>query len=413
VLGVPLIERNIRSIKDAGITEFIVVTGHEAERVEAFLSDLATRLDISVRCVHNDEWASSENGRSVLAAEPAVRGPFLLAMADHLVESSLIRGLIEHSAEGTLSLAVDQRLDNPAVDPTDVTRVYVKDGYVETIDKGLQQYNGWDTGFFWCQRPQAFFQALHESCSQGRSRLVDAVQRLAGSQQVRAVVFVQHYWNDVDSPGQLKLAEQWLLERSRTKGRDGIVARYLNRPLSIRISRHLATRAVTPTQISLISFAISMVAALLLAFGATATLVLGGVLAQFASVVDGCDGEIARLKYQESEYGGWLDAVLDRYADAGLLAGLTWALSYSHGNVAWLVGVSALAGSFMVSYTADKYDGWAQQQNMAYWRVGRDLRVLLIAVGAMSGWLMETLLMIATVMNGEVLRRVWVLRPRT
>ena len=40
--------------------------------------------------------------------------------------------------------------------------------------------------------------------------------------------------------------------------------------------------------------------------------------------IDGCDGEIARLKFQTSEFGGWYDAVLDRYADAFLLFGLTY-----------------------------------------------------------------------------------------
>ena len=53
-------------------------------------------------------------------------------------------------------------------------------------------------------------------------------------------------------------------------------------------------------------------------------LALGGLLAQLASVVDGCDGEVARLKFHESAYGGWFGAVLDRYADAFLLLGLTW-----------------------------------------------------------------------------------------
>ena len=58
--------------------------------------------------------------------------------------------------------------------------------------------------------------------------------------------------------------------------------------------------------------------------GGYVTLALGGLIAQFASIIDGCDGENARLKFLKSDFGGWFDAVLDRYADALLLFGLTW-----------------------------------------------------------------------------------------
>ena len=43
VRGVPLIEHVVRAAAAGGATRFHVATGHEAERVEAFLSDLATR----------------------------------------------------------------------------------------------------------------------------------------------------------------------------------------------------------------------------------------------------------------------------------------------------------------------------------------------------------------------------------
>jgi len=114
-----------------------------------------------------------------------------------------------------------------------------------------------------------------------------------------------------------------LLKQLRSKPTDGPVARYLNRPISIRISKWLVNKPITPNQISLAAFLFSTVAALLFAVGYYPLLLLGGLIAQFASIIDGCDGEIARLKYQSSPYGGWLDAVLDRYADAFLLFGLT------------------------------------------------------------------------------------------
>ncbi|MBW2358288.1 MAG: CDP-alcohol phosphatidyltransferase family protein [Deltaproteobacteria bacterium] len=72
------------------------------------------------------------------------------------------------------------------------------------------------------------------------------------------------------------------------------------------------------------SFLCSILAAGLFALGGYPALLAGGLMAQFAMVIDCCDGAVARLKFQISQYGGWFDAVLDRYADAFLLFGLMW-----------------------------------------------------------------------------------------
>jgi CDP-L-myo-inositol myo-inositolphosphotransferase len=82
------------------------------------------------------------------------------------------------------------------------------------------------------------------------------------------------------------------------------------------------------------------------------------MLAQISSIIDGCDGEIARLKFQTSEFGGWYDAILDRYADAFLLFSLTYYVYFLGENLLYLfIGFLAIIGSFVNSYTADKYDG--------------------------------------------------------
>jgi CDP-L-myo-inositol myo-inositolphosphotransferase len=218
------------------------------------------------------------------------------------------------------------------------------------------------------------------------------------------------FWVDVDDPKAFNKAEAALLDHLRDKSNDGPVSRYLNRPISIRVSRYLAQYDVTPNQISLFSFLCSMIAAGLFALGGYLALLLGGVLAQFASVIDGCDGEVARLKYQSSDFGGWFDAVLDRYADAFLLFGLTWHVLLTEPN-GWIlfIGVMAIIGSFMLSYTADKYDNLMRERfelrGMAMIRMGRDVRVLLIFIGAVMNLVLPVLVAIAVVMNIETIRR--------
>ena len=53
LLGIPLIERVIRTANDAGADDFYVVTGFQAERVQSFLGNLSNRLKISITSIFN------------------------------------------------------------------------------------------------------------------------------------------------------------------------------------------------------------------------------------------------------------------------------------------------------------------------------------------------------------------------
>ena len=101
---------------------------------------------------------------------------------------------------------------------------------------------------------------------------------------------------------------------------DGIVSRYLNRPLSRPAARALAHTPATPNSVTLFTLALSVVAGGAAALGWN---IAGGILIQAVSVVDGVDGELARLKRMATRFGAVLDAVTDRYADAVMLAGMT------------------------------------------------------------------------------------------
>ena len=415
ILGIPLIERVIRSAMEGGADEFFVVIGHQGEQVSYFLARLADRLAIRITPLVNDDW-DKENGLSVLKARDVLHEPFLLLMADHLFDPNLVRSFTALTlGDGEIALGVDGNTDNPLIDMDDVTRVKLEDDdptgskKISKIGKGLADFNGFDTGIFLCS--PAIFNALEQSEEKdGDTTLSGAVRILAAEGRAKAIL-LDGFWIDVDDPAAFRRAEQVLLTRLRDKPNDGPVARYLNRPLSVRMSRYLVQRDVTPKQISLFSFLCSVLAAGLFMLGGYFFLIVGGVLAQFASIIDGCDGEVARLKYQSSDVGGWYDAVLDRYADAFLLFGLTWhLLAMNVSGWILLVGFMAIIGSFMLSYTADKYDNLMRERvqagGKAGLRMGRDVRVFLIFVGAITNMVLPVLVLVAVVMNLETLRRV-------
>jgi CDP-L-myo-inositol myo-inositolphosphotransferase len=294
----------------------------------------------------------------------------------------------------------------------DVTRVKVKDGKILDIGKGLTDFNGFDTGIFLCTT--AIFKALERSTKQdGDITLSGAVKILAAEGKAKTFEISGRFWIDVDDPAAFRRAENSLLADLKDKPNDGPVSRYLNRPVSIRISRRLVDHQITPNQISLFSFLCSVLAAGLFALDGYFALLLGGLMAQFASIVDGCDGEVARLKYQCSAYGGWFDAVLDRYADAFLLFGLTWhAYTNKIDSFILLIGFMAIIGSFMLSYTADKHDS-LMRDRIIYskgLRMGRDIRVFLIFLGAVFNQVYLTLVVIAVVMNIATIRRLIICR---
>ena len=409
LLGVPLIERVIRSAIEGGADEFYVVTGYEGEQVTCFLQQLAKRLNVAVTFIRNDDW-QKENGFSVLKARDVMGEPFLLLMADHLFDSAIIRLLQEQTLnEGEVLLAVDTDKNNPLINIKDVTRVHIKDGFILNIGKTIDDFNGFDTGIFLCTT--AIFEALERARKIHNNMSLSAAIRVLAENKHAKAVQTKGFWIDVDDEKAFQKAEKTLLDLLQGKNNDGPVARWLNRPISTRLSKVLVNFNITPNQISFFSFALSMIAAGLFALGNYWFLVLGGIIAQFASIIDGSDGEVARLKYLSSDYGGWFDAVLDRYADAFLLFGLTWYV-YSQYLSPWALGVGFLAiiGSFMLSYTADKYDKLMKSRIKKGVRMGRDVRVFLIFLGAILNQAYPVLIVIAVLMNLETIRRLVICR---
>ena len=411
VLGLTLAERVVCTLLDAGIRRFLVTLGHEAETVRAHFSDIARRRGVTIDVIEADGWERG-NGASALAAKGRTgEAPFFLVMIDHLVDPKIARALADDPpAAGEMCLAVDRDKDG-IFDLDDVTRVKIHDGRIQAIEKNLGDWDAGDTGVMLCT--SGLYVGLERAAARNEHGLSDGLRELAGEGRARTVDVTGMRWLDVDTPEALREAERRLMHGHGRKTRDGPVSRHLNRPVSRWLSRYLVRTSVTPNQISLISWLLSCVAAGLMALSGYHALAAGGALAQLASVIDGCDGEIARLKHSESEFGGWFDAVLDRYADAVLLFGLMWHEFAATGtSLSILLGFAAIVGSFLNSYTADKYDGWMAQrlQGASYFRLGRDVRVFVIFLGALLNQPLFTLGVVALVMNVEVVRRIMICR---
>ena len=408
VLGLTLAERVVCSLREgASIRRFIVTLGHEAEKVRLHFTDIARRRGVTIDFAEPETWQLG-NGASALSAKGRTGdASFFLVMTDHLFSPEIPRALAhDRPAPDEICLAVDS--DKASIfDLDDVTRVRITKGRIQEINKNLQKWDAGDTGVMLCT--PGLFQGLERAGAGGRHGLSDGLRELAREGRARIVHVAGHAWLDVDTPQALREAKRRLIRDQGGKTSDGPVSRYLNRPVSRWLTRYLVGTSLTPNQVSLASGVLSGIAAALFLVDGYPALATGGLIAQFASILDGCDGEIARLKRLQSDFGAWFDAILDRYADAFLLFGLMWhdfATTSSRTSLA--IGFAAIVGSYMNSYTADKYDQLMARKLRvgSYLRLGRDVRVFVIFLGALFDQPVLALLLIAFVMNAEVLRRV-------
>lgn len=396
-------------LRECGISDFVVVTGCYADAIEKSLGH-GEKYGVSISYLHNADWKLG-NGVSAYTFHRAYRQgeKFILLMSDHLFEADLIRAFLaaaEDLKDDELLLAADRRLDK-VYDLDECTKVLARGNYAAKLGKELDDFNAIDCGLF--IGTGSLLVALAESIERGAYALTDAVNLLAGTGRVK-LHFVKHSWIDVDDYESYKELEKILL-RSLVPAKDGFISRVINRRFSLRITRLLAATSITPNQVTFLSFLAAASAAVFFALGRP---FFGGLLAQLASIIDGVDGEIARLKFSRSSFGEVFDSMLDRYGDYLIVMGMAYAWHSATGHpAALLVGAAALAGmplsmlfkekfrnAFGRPFIPEDYDGW-----LRYAPVNRDGRLFVVMLGGMLNLLPAALVLLAAITHLQALVR--------
>lgn len=390
LLGLSLLERTLLSCREAGIDEFFVVLGHRGEEIKPYLARWERHYHLSITSVTNPNWEEG-NGTSALSCAPYLKTSFLLLMCDHLFDPGVIPHLIaEEKDEGACILLVDRCLDR-VFDREDATCVRVTEGRITAIGKELSEADGIDTGIFLC-RP-FLFGALRKACAQGDGSLSGGMRIVARVGKLRAVYIGERSWLDIDTPQALKEGRRLLMRSLGKPDEDGVVSSLFNRPISVRISAFLVTHRLfsrlTPNAISLVSFLFVLSSAFLFTLEGYWAVVTAGILLQLGSVVDGCDGEVARLTFRTSRFGAWFDTLLDRYGDVAVAIGITYGFSRFHtGPLVWVGGSLALSGFLLASYTKKEHVlRYGKPLPRSLWTLlsKRDLRLFALFFGALFG----------------------------
>ncbi len=159
----------------------------------------------------------------------------------------------------------------------------------------------------------------------------------------------------------IPIAEGMLAEHIRSNT-PSWVAREINKRISLPFSLILARMRISPNTITVFNILIGLCAGIGAASITYTGVLVGGILFQVASIVDGCDGEVAKLTFRTSKFGQYIDSISDNLSLAAFLAGMMihqYRLSDGYGAFIWggalLLGAGTLI-AIMAEYLKKKTD---------------------------------------------------------
>lgn len=302
--GLRLVERVVRSAARAGYSSILVwVEGAPAQTLDAVQA--LARLIPAVTPI-----SSAEELRAALNAPGS--SPYVTAVGPGTVVSPALLA----SARGILPASGD-------VSDVAAGSAWPESGVLRLLREEARDVR-WLAGQLRLRHERAVPLPGGEDVAQGRAKLALRVSR----------------------PEDLRLAES-TIRRSSYKDTDNTLARF-NRRMSLPISVALIRTPLTANQLSVALVALGFYSAWLFSLGHYWTGVLGAFLSLAASILDGCDGEIARLKYQESALGCWIETFGDYSYYIAIFVGLTiGAVRQTHVEAFYWIGALALAGTLL------------------------------------------------------------------
>lgn len=207
ILESSIIERVLKSVKETGLTDIIIVTGYKGEIIKSEIGN-GEKYGVSIQYINNSDWEKG-NATSVYSVRDSVGDDFILLMSDHLFDTQNLKKLINFPLiNDNCLLATDSNMDH-IYDIQDATKVYLDNSLILNIGKDLLNYNTIDTGMFRFAR--SIFDALEKSFIENKYNLSDAIGYLIKYQLMYGIDIGNKFWQDIDTQVDLQNVEKRLL----------------------------------------------------------------------------------------------------------------------------------------------------------------------------------------------------------
>jgi len=301
--GLSLIERVILTTKQAGIDDFVIIIGFLKEKIKRKLGN-GDRYGVRITYIENKKWEKG-NGVSVLKAKESLNENFVLLMSDHIFDVRILKGLIDYGIKSSVVLAADRRKPLPGD-----TKVLEKEGRIDDIGKNIEKSNCIDTGIFLCS--PNIFSYIEESVKEGKTELAHGIAKAAKNRDAEIFDITQinpyipsmrketkPFWIDIDAKKDLIEAKNILIENA-CKGRNDLLATFVNKPIENFIVSRLANRRITPNQVTILINVVAYASTFLFLGG---YLLFASLLTFIVSFMYGVDGKLSRVKISYSNIG--------------------------------------------------------------------------------------------------------------
>jgi phosphatidylglycerophosphate synthase len=353
ILGLTLVHRVVLAAAQSGVRDFFLMGASEEEAGE-----IADSLRKDPRTIGRSLSVSPVPvpGTGKTAGETGIQGRFWLIPGEAVFDPDILARAAQEDPGGDANLhLVDSAARTGPEAPETVRVKSARPGqegptFVAEPSEGSSVY----AGVSLCSAN--IFPSLAAFCMEAGSRRHAAgiLNDVFAGAPAGTFDIAGQFCFRVLSKAALKKARRALLATAR-KPTDSFISRNINRRVSLFLTRPLIWLGVRPNPLSVICLAIGMASCWFIAQGGYVQSLLGAFLFEFASIFDGCDGEVARLTYRTSNFGGFVDMVGDAVIFVLFFACLPVGLYRSSQRPVWLVlGVLALLsmGTFYLQLTA-------------------------------------------------------------
>ena len=329
IYGIPILERSLHALKNAGVKRVIIVIGYKGEVIEKYFGNKWRGMEIIYK---KTDWYEDGILKSAIKGKDVIKGRFIFLCGDTIPEEKSLKSALEK--KGDMVIGVRNSKEDSVVAEV------LKSGIVKNIGmrKNMEGFNATVAGI--SVNEPVFIDAVEDCIKNNKFDRPDAITwMIQKGYKVNSFNISNDTLLEIDGSDDLKKAKKVIFKkavRARIKN-PGLFKKLFNFPISKPLTKLVAKTNLTPNQITFTFLLLFIIAGILFSLR---HFILGGILCYFGAMLDAVDGKISRLKFKRSYFGKFSDSMSDRLCELSVVIGLTFGIYFSiHNHLIFLLGL--------------------------------------------------------------------------